>query len=207
MNTWIPAVGIKRHAESLRGLTDDDLLLVLQSVEPLPDGQEIDGGWVEDEPYDRLELLIALADQIGERRLLAGIAPLYERASLGDGAEFMQSIRHGPEQAVAPDFGRLTEILRPLAAHERPGCRLWVVRELGVLRDPSALGEMLGALDDDAELVRDEACMSLGMIWSSLDNVRRAAVENRLARAAETDSSSAVRAAAARALSRLSDQK
>lgn len=132
----------------------------------------------------------------------AGIAPVFERAALGDAWEMMQPIRHGPERAVAPDWSRLTAIMRPLVGHHRAGCRRWAVRELGILRDPAGLPELIGALKDPQDLVRAEACMSLGMLSDALDDDVRLIVLGRLADLTEEDPSTEVRAAAAGALHR-----
>ena len=143
-----PADRIRAHRASFHGQTDDQILAIIRSMGPLPDGAESDPVWDDDANLQRVELLIALADEVGDRRLVVGIAPLFERAALGDVFEMMQGIRHGPERAVEPDWGVLTAIMRPLAQHERAGCRRWAVRELGVLRDPAAFDDLVARLED-----------------------------------------------------------
>jgi hypothetical protein len=103
------------------------------------------------------------SDEIGERRLLRAIAPLFQRAVLGDAYEMMQNLRHGPERAAAPDWQALTSIMRLLTRHHRAGCRRWAARELGILRDSQALDDLVAALGDEQPLVRSEACTSLEM--------------------------------------------
>jgi hypothetical protein len=51
----------------------------------VPDGDDDDLAWLQDATWDRAEFLLAAADAIGERRLLGAIAPLFQRAALGDG--------------------------------------------------------------------------------------------------------------------------
>jgi HEAT repeat protein len=170
---------------------------------PLPDGAESDPVWDDDANLQRVELLIALADEVGDRRLVVGIAPLFERAALGDVFEMMQGIRHGPERAVEPDWGVLTAIMRPLAQHERAGCRRWAVRELGVLRDPAAFDDLVARLEDTEEQVRAEACMSLVMMRRAISEDQRSVLRQHLERVEANDGSALVRAAATRELARL----
>ena len=93
--------------------------------------------------------------------------------------------------------------MRPLAQHERAGCRRWAVRELGVLRDPSAFDDLLACLDDAEEQVREEACMSLVMVWRVISEDRRSDLRGHLERVESNDGSALVRAAATRELARL----
>lgn len=144
-------------------MSDDELVALLGAVEPLPDVDYDDAAWDVDATWDRLELLLAIADAIGERRLVRAIAPLFARAGLDDPGDLMQGLRHGPERAVAS--GRqLAEILVPLLPHARAGCRRWVVRELGILREPDTLPYLLAALEDPEPRVREETCSSLSML-------------------------------------------
>ena len=172
-------------------------------MDPLPDGSESDPVWDDDANLQRVELLIALADEVGDRRLVAGIAPLFERAALGDVFEMMQGIRHGAERAVEPAWGLLTAIMRPLAQHKRAGCRRWAVRELGVLRDSSALDDLVASLEDAEEQVRAEACMSLVMLRRDISEDQRSDLRRHLESVERNDDSALVRAAANRELARL----
>jgi hypothetical protein len=51
-------------------------------------------------------------------------------------------MRHGAERAVNPHWQVLTDIMHPLTGNERPGCRRWAIRELGLLRDTAAVAEV-----------------------------------------------------------------
>jgi HEAT repeat protein len=164
MDERAPADGIRHHLEVIRLLSDDELIARITGLEPLPDADDDDPAWRDDATWDRAEFLLAAADAIGERKLVRAIAPLLQRAALGDGYEMMPGIRHGPERAVAPDWQRLTSIMRPLTRDQRAGCRRWAIRELGILRDPQALDDLLSGLHDNEPLVRCEACTSLAML-------------------------------------------
>ena len=85
----------------------------------------------------------------------------------------MHNLRHGPERAAAPNWQALTGIMRPLTRHHRAGCRRWAVRELGILRDPQALDDLMSALADDQPLVRSEACASLSMLGQAVPAARQ----------------------------------
>jgi HEAT repeat protein len=199
MGERAPANGIRRHRQAIEPLSDDELIARMEGTEPLPDANDDDPAWLEDATWDRAEFLLAAADAIGERRLLRAIAPLFQRAALGDGYEMMQGLRHGPERAAAPDWQTLTGIMRPLTRHHRAGCRRWAVRELGILRDPQALDDLISALGDEQPLVRSEACVSLSMLGQAVPATREP-MRARLKAIAEHDTSSEVRSDARRAL-------
>jgi hypothetical protein len=187
-----PAPGIRHHRKAIEPLTDDELIARIAGLEPLPDADDDDPAWLEDTTWDRAEFLLAAADAIGERRLLRAIAPLFQLAALGDGYEMMQGLRHGPERAAAPDWQVLTGVMRPLTRYQRAGCRRWAVRELGILRDPQALDDLVSALGDQEPMVRCEACTSLGMLAQATSPIRQQ-VRVHLQAAAEHDASSQVR--------------
>jgi len=202
MDERAPADGIRRHRQVIDPLSDDELVARIEDTEPLPDAGDDDPAWLEDATWDRAEFLIAAADAIGERRLPGAIAPLFQRAALGDAHEMMQDLRHGPERAVAPDWQALTRIMRPLTRHHQAGCRRWAVRELGILRDPQALQDLVSARGDEQPLVRSEACGSLGMLGMAVPGTRqqiRAALED----TAEHDKSGEVRRDAQSAIDRM----
>jgi HEAT repeat protein len=192
MDERVPADGIRRHREVIGPLSDAEPIARIKGLTPLPAADDDDPAWLEDATWDRAEFLIAAADAIGERRLLQAIAPLFQRAALGDGYEMMQGLRHGPERAVAPDWPLLTSIMRPLTRHQRAGCRRWAVRELGILRDPQALDDLVAALGDEEPLVRSEARTSLGMLSQAALHARPQ-IRAYLQAAAERDTSSEVR--------------
>jgi hypothetical protein len=197
-----PAHGIRRHRQVIDSMSDDELIARLEGTEPLPDAGDDDPAWLEDATWDRAEFLLAVADAIGERRLLRAIAPLFQRAALGDAYEMMQGLRHGPERAVASNWQVLASIMRPLTSDHQAGCRRWAVRELGILRDPQALEGLLSSLGDDQPMVRSEACVSLVMLGEALPATRRRILA-RLQIVAERDSSSRVRGEAQRVIDRI----
>lgn len=192
MDERAPADGIRRHRQVIEPLSDDELIARIEGTEPLPDADDDDPAWLDDASWDRAEFLLAAAEAIGERRLLRAIAPLFQRAALGDGYEMMQGLRHGPERAASPDWHALTSIMRSLTRHHRAGCRRWAVRELGIPRDPHVVGELVSALADEQPLVRSEACTSLGMLGEAVPATRQQ-IRSRLQDTAEHDESSEVR--------------
>jgi hypothetical protein len=199
MNERAPAHGIRGHRKAIEPLSDDELIARIEGTGPLPDADDDDPAWAQDATWDRAEFLLAAADAIGERRLLRAIAPLFERAALGDAHEMMQGLRHGPERAAAPDWQALTAIMRPLTRHHRAGCRRWAVRELGILRDSTALNDLMSALEDQQALVRSEACVSLSMLGQA-EPATRQTILSRLTAIAEHDTSSEVRSDAQKAI-------
>jgi hypothetical protein len=86
-------------------------------------------------------------------------------------------------------------IMRPLTRHQRAGCRRWAVRELGILRDPLALDDLISVLGDDQPLVRAEARFSLGMLGRAVPAARHP-MRTSLAALAERDPSREVRMSA-----------
>jgi HEAT repeat protein len=193
----------ERQRIAVAQLSDDELLAAITSMAPLPDVDDLDPVWTDDANFERAELLLAIADSIGERRLVRAIQLVYERAAPGDVFEMLRGLRHGPELAVAPDWGRLVAILRPLARHPRAGTRRWAIDELGVLRDRAALPELLAALDDPEPIVRDAAITSLAMVALALNTSERAIARDRLERISESDPVEDVRASARHTLAGL----
>lgn len=194
----VPAEGIGRHKADFTRLSDEEFIELLRELPPLPQVPDGDPIWTDDATWDAVERLLAFADEIGNRRLASAIRPLYELASLGDAFEMMQAIRHGPERAVAPDWGVLIEIMKPLVRHPRAGCRRWAIRELGLLRDVGTIPLLMAALSDDEAWVRQEVCMSLQMVAGSADPAAQAQVRSALGRVANEDDSQMVREQAAR---------
>ena len=193
----IPAEGIRRHREILDRLADDIFIERLLALPPLPQTDDDDPAWDDDETWDRAEQLIAFADAIGDRGLTDAIPPLFERAALGDAYEMMRSIRHGPERAVGGDRQSLVQVMIPLVSSRNPGCRRWAVRELGTLRDPATLPIVLNATADPEAWVRDEACNSVAMIIEATKARASPAVRERLHDIAREDESAMVRKTAA----------
>jgi hypothetical protein len=84
----------------------------------------------------------------------------------------MPGVRHGLKRAVAPGWPVLVSIRRPLARDQRAGCRRWAVRDLGILRDVQAVGELVSALGNEQPMVRSEACVGLGMLGRAVSGAR-----------------------------------
>lgn len=115
------------HGERLNGLSDDAVLAELASLDPLPD--ESDPGWHEEpfELFDEAGLFVALADQVGERRLTPGIGLLLDKACFGDPGEMMRGLRHALEAACDGNWSLLAETCAGRAGSVRPapGCGRW----------------------------------------------------------------------------------
>ncbi len=202
-----PADGIARHRDRLRTLSDEGLLAELRATEPLPQENDDAPAWDDEATSDRVEFVIAAANELGERRLVEAIKPLFELASLGDAYEMMQGLRHGPGKAVRPHFHLLTPIMLDLVRSTRPGCRRWAARELGVLRDPAAGPALLDLTRDSERWVRDEACNSLLMVAAVGEPDQRTSIEERLREIGTTDSDEMVRNSARYGLSQMSGSR
>jgi len=137
---------IDRHKADRVATADQDLLAELVRLQPLPD--EDDDGWCTDAPWARLELLVALADLLGDRRLDAGIGLVLDRLPLGDPGEVCRGFRHSFEHACTPDWSRLASICVARCASERAGTRYWALHQLGILREAAALADVLARFDD-----------------------------------------------------------
>jgi hypothetical protein len=90
----------------------------------------------------------------------------------------MPSLRHGPERAFGDDEAASQEFatrLEPLARHHRPGTRLWVVRELGILRQLSSLPFLMERIHDRNPAVAEEALVSIEMLAQRHSFARAAA--------------------------------
>lgn len=198
-----PAEAISSYSRRLAVLDDDDMLSALKELGSLPDADDDDPAWTDDATLARAYQLMAFADEIGRRGLVAGISELYERAALGDAFEMMDGLRHGAEAAVNGDWASLTEIMRDAARGARSGTRRWAVRELGILRDPAGIAELLDARRDEEVLVRHEALSSLRMLAQVPDPSLRAVVAASLLEAARTDASQDLRYTAADLLAEL----
>lgn len=190
-----PAEAIERHHAQLAPLTDEALLDRLRSVPSMPDGGLFDPAWEAPAWWDQMYLLTAIGDEIGARRLVAGIGPLYERLPLDDPGEMTQGFRHGPERATQGNDGALVQILRPLLRHKRAGTRRAAADGLGILRDPSVVDDLtLLAREDPVGRVRLEACYGFSMIADHGDDASlRSAVVDLLRDVASSDPSQDVR--------------
>jgi hypothetical protein len=150
--------------------TERDLLAEMDTWEPLPD--QIDPRWdsLEDDG-DRLwadsERLIAAADLSGERYWREAAIRVFLHASDWDLNGALLDLRHGPEKAFgsAPrDVAEFAARLEPLTTSSRAGTRLWVARELGILRQLSSLPFLLPLLKDPHPGVALEARGSVAMM-------------------------------------------
>ncbi len=162
---------IQDEVERRANQSDADLLRDLALLSPLPDEYVWFGitgrdnpVWSEPETEQQLITFLAMAGLVAERKLREGVPLLLEKASYGDMGETMRGLRHALETAYAPDWSGLVDVCIKAAQHERPGTRLWAIRELGILRDSRALPVLLDAIYDRAYLVRNKAIFSLSMV-------------------------------------------
>ena len=151
------------------------LLAEMDTWAPLPD--ENDPLWDDaDDAWADAERLIAAAYASGAHEWRRVAVRVFEHAADWDLNGMMQSIRHGPEQAfgvseqASEEFARRLE---PLSTHARAGTRLWVVRELGILRQLSSLPYLVWRTRDQHPAVAEEALLSIEM----LGQCHRAAIE------------------------------
>jgi hypothetical protein len=203
MSSRTLAPGVARYRLTIDKLSDARFMSLLEDLRPLPDTDD-DPRWQDDLTWDGLELLLACADSVGDRRLIEAIAPVFRAASLGGAFGHMQGIRHGPERAVDPDWRALAQVMRTLTHDPRAGCRRWSVRELGILRYKESLDDLVAALRDPEPTVRCEACCSLSALGSECTAPRQL-IRSALSELAQGDESAAVRQAAAEAAADLDD--
>jgi HEAT repeat protein len=142
--------------------SDAKLLEILSQFPIFP--PERDPAWDDDELWERLMQFDVLADVVAERKLLAAIPLLLERACYGDPGEVMRSLRNRLEAIVQPDWQHLADVCMAMIQNPHPGARLWATSQLGVLRDPRTRQTLIDRLADAAELVRQEAAQSLYML-------------------------------------------
>lgn len=144
------------------------LLEDMRTWEPLPD--ETDPRWSVDPDgagvWADLQRLVDAADASGQHGWREVAVRVFEHAASWDVYEAMQSIRHGPERAFAgprqaADFALGLE---PLMRHPRAGTRLWVARELGILRQVSSLSGLVALFQDPWPAVSEEARNSVAML-------------------------------------------
>jgi hypothetical protein len=148
--------------------TETELLDAMATWEPLPDeddprweSESDDGGvWA---ASDRLR---DAADASGANGWREVAVRVFEHASDWDLHGAMQGIRHGPERAFTGQDGEreFAKRLGPLTQHDRAGTRLWVARELGILRQLSSLPQLVSLLDDPHPSVAAEARSSIEML-------------------------------------------
>lgn len=158
-------------------ISEQQLLDDMQDWKPLPD--EDAPRWdAEDEAWADAERLLAAADASGTQQWREVAVRVFEHAADWDAHGMMQSLRHGPERAFGPDEAASQEFatrLEPLARHHRPGTRLWVVRELGILRQLSSLPFLMERIHDTNPAVAEEALVSIEMLGQRHSFARAAA--------------------------------
>jgi len=170
-----PIDRINRLIEQRRDWSDEAVLEALTNLAVLPD--ESDAQWRDMQTWHQAELFVAFGKLAAERHLKPAIPLLLERACYGDPGEVMRGLRHSLEESVQGDWTALGDICEQAAKSVLPGSRLWAIRELGVLRDANFLQTVIDALQDNALLVRQEACVSLEMICQKHTDVRLKAIE------------------------------
>jgi len=147
---------------------ESELLDAMAAWEPLPDqrdprwdSQSDDGGvWA---AADRLR---EAADASGDNQWHEAAIAVFEHASDWDLHGAMQGIRHGPERAFSGPEGEreFATRLEPVTQHARAGTRLWVARELGILRQLSSLPSLVRLLGDPHRSVAEQARTSIEML-------------------------------------------
>jgi hypothetical protein len=133
---------------------------------PLP--EEDDPRWDDvDDAWADAERLIAASSASGAHGWRRVAVRVFEHAADWDLHGMMQSIRHGPERAFGASERAHEEFARrlePLSTHGRAGTRLWVVRELGILRQLSSLPYLVWRSRDLHPAVAEEALLSIEML-------------------------------------------
>ncbi len=150
--------------------SEDELLEQLAEWAPLPDesdprwwslGEDGDALWLE---VDRLMAAAHASGLNGWRRVAVRV---WELAPDWDATGVMLDLRHGPEKAFLESPGGAEELavaLEPLSAHERAGTRLWVVHELGYLRQVESLPSLVARLHDEHPRVAAEARSAIELL-------------------------------------------
>ncbi len=133
--------------------TNAEILQKLQSLPPLAD--EEDAIWDDDSYWMEIAYpYLALARAARERKLQDAIIPFLERACYGDPGEIMRGLRHSLEGIVNPNWDVLADKCLQTVSHERPGTRLWSLKELAVLDDPRARPYFEVAINSEFEEIR-----------------------------------------------------
>lgn len=108
---------------------------ILDELEALPGlADESDTCWDDPSYWQRVASpYLALATIARERRLVAAVRLLLDRASDGDPFETMRGLRHVLEAIMDPDWQALADICRSAASSGRPGTVRWANEQLHVL--------------------------------------------------------------------------
>jgi hypothetical protein len=155
--------------------SEGELLDEMASWEPLPD--EDDPRWETDDAtsgvWAQLSRLLAAAGAAGAQRWRRVAIEVFRHAASWDVHGAMLDLRHGPEQAFLDDGSAFARSLEPLTRSSRAGTRLWVARELGVLREVSSLPHLLQLLPDPSDDVAGQAQDSIDMLAQRHPEARR----------------------------------
>lgn len=142
----------------------------------LPD--EDDSAWNNNQTWQVAYLFVALGDIAATRKLLLALPLLIERASYGDPGEMMSDLCHQLEEIVAPDLKYLIRVCTDCAQSPRPGARLWALFELGRLCEFQSLQTLIDALQDEKQMVREQACASLGNLCYTNPDCREETIKS-----------------------------
>ncbi len=148
--------------------TESDLLAEMGAWTPLPG--EDDPRWDQADPpgplWQQAQRLLDAAYACGEHRWQGAAVRVFQYAADWHLHGMMQALRHGPERAFGdPDESdEFARRLEPLTRHPRAGTRLWVARELGILRQVSSLPYLIPLTEDDHREVVEEARFSIAML-------------------------------------------
>ncbi len=143
--------------------TEAEMLRIMSGWSPLP--CDVDSEWISyrNPAWIALFSLMAAADVSGERGWQQVALRVFDFAADWDVFDRMQGIRHGPEKAW-PDTEAFARALENLMTSDWAGTRLWVARELGILRSAGSLDVLVTALSDPHVGVAEEAAFSISML-------------------------------------------
>lgn len=174
MTEKMPWEQIKDLYDERAGWSDEAVLAELGSLEVLPD--ESGPEWDSDDTWKKSYLYVALSDLAAVRHLVDAIPLLYQRASYGDPGEIMRDLRHCMEGLVNSDWATLARLSMEAASYPQKGARQWALSQLAILREAVAFDTAVAALDDEAQLVRWEACRAISMICQTNPQCRESAI-------------------------------
>ena len=156
---------IQRCADLYAALPDEEILRAIRSSPELAD--ESSPKWEDDEYWNStVASFLALADIVGERKLVGAIRLVLDRACFGDPGEIMGGLRHSFEQAVNPDWPLLADICIAASESSRLGTRLWALDQLAILEDVRAAPVFKRALLAGPEEIRQVAANGLRRLSS-----------------------------------------
>ncbi|MEZ5992095.1 MAG: zinc ribbon domain-containing protein [Planctomycetota bacterium] len=148
-----PLESIKEIVQEMSSASDEEVLVALAAMEPLPD--ESDQCWDDDSFWtDVAYRFLGLAEVAKLRRIRPAVRLILERACYGDPGETMRGLRHVFEGIYAPDWASLADEYMALARSERLGTRMWAIDGLVVLDDSRAIPIFEESLEEDPEDIR-----------------------------------------------------